>query len=448
MKVLILGNDGRAHVMTWKLLNSSLVQEVVCAPGNGGTAQLALHADLDQQDSIGIARWCFDEQFDLVFPTNSTSLQAGLVDETLSLQVGVCGPPQRTVALEQSRCQAKEFMLRHRIPTAPGRPFNDLTTAEKFLASQPLPVMIKADHSSGGEQVYIDRYAALEGLRTLFAARPLDSNQSGVVIEAFLPGARVALSAFTDGRTAVPLLPVRLYDRAEPSDTAPIAVGVGAHTSSSNFSRQLAEYLQRKFLQPFVDGLAHDGLPSWGILGIDCIIAPDGPRAIGLRYALREGEAQVVLPRLEDDLMPWIQAMFTQRLHERPPPVWSPTPNVGLGLFARGYPISFAYGGFVQGLEDLDEGVLAFHSSTAHPGAVLTYTPQQNRANLNQTLGRLFGMTGLSTGGLHSTGGLVLTIVAQGATLAGARGRALVNAERVQFAGRAFRDDIGAKEFA
>lgn len=450
MKVLVLGNDGRSHVMVWKLLNSPLIQEVVCAPGNGGTAPLALHCDLDQQDPMAIARWCFDEQFDLVIPTGSAALCAGLADEILSLQIGVCGPPQRTVAIEQSRCLAKDFMLRHKLPTAPGRPFQDLATAEKFLASQPLPVIIKADHSSGGEQVYTDRYAALEGLRTLFAARPIDRQQGGggVVIEAFLPGARVALSAFTDGRTAIPLLPVRLYDRAELSDDAPIAVGVGAHTSTSNFSRQLTEYLHRKFLQPFVDGLAQDGLPSWGILGVDCIIAPDGPKAIGLRYAMREGEAQVVLPRLEDDMLPWIQAMFTQRLHDRPAPVWSPTPSVGLGLFARGYPISFAYGGFVSGLEDLDEGVLAFHSATAHPGAVLAYTPQQNRANFNQTLGRLFGMTGLVTGGLHSTGGLVLTIVAQGATLAGARGRALVNAERVQFAGRAFRDDIGAKEFA
>jgi phosphoribosylamine--glycine ligase len=448
MNVLVLGNDGRAHALIWKLMNSGRLGEVVCAPGNGGTAPLALHADLIETDAQHISRWCFDEQFDLIVPASSTALHAGLSDETLSLQIGVCGPPQRTVALEHSRCATKEFLLRHEIPTAPGRAFSDLATAERFLASQALPVIIKADHPSGGEQIYTDRYAALEGLRTSFAARPLD-HQGGVVIEAYLEGARVVCSAFADGRTAVGLLPVRLYDRAELSPAAPVAVGIGAHTSSTSFSRQLGEYLQRVFLQPCVDGLTRDGLPNWGILSIDCIITSAGPRATALRFAMHESEAQVVLPRLDEDLLPWLEAMFAQRLHERPPPRWSSTASVGIGLFARGYPISYPYGGVIRGLDELDEGVLAFHSATANPAAVLQYTPRRGSTNLNQALGRLFGMTGAgASSDLHSTGGLVMTIVAQGATLAGARGRALVNAERIRFDGCTFREDLGAKEFA
>ncbi|HEU5088917.1 MAG TPA: phosphoribosylamine--glycine ligase, partial [Roseiflexaceae bacterium] len=366
MRILLLGADGRAHATTWKLLSDSRVHEVICAPGNGGTAPIAPHVDLDPADVAGIARWCFDEQIDLIVPTESTALRAGLVEEALSLQIGVCGPSQRSMVLEQSRCQAKEFMLRHHLPTAPGRAFNDLATAERYLASQALPVMIKADHPSGGEQIHTDRYAALEGLRTLFAERPLDST-GGVVIETLLSGPRVVMSAFTDGRSAVALLPTRLYNHTQEGDLGPRATAVGAHTGTSQFAQQLASYMQRTFLEPVVAGLARDGIPYWGVLGIDTIITAQGPRLTAIRHGLRPGEAEVVLTRLEDDLLPWLQAMITQRLHELPAPRWEPVASVGIGLFARGFPVSYPYGGLISGLDTLDEGVLAIHHSTANP---------------------------------------------------------------------------------
>ena len=449
MKILLLGGDGRAHTLTWKLFNSPLVDELIVAPGNAGAGALAPTTEIDLHDAAAIARWCFDESVDIVIPAESVPLHAGLVDEATSLQIGVCGPSQRSAVLARSRCRAKEFMLRHKLPTAPGRAFADLATAEKYLATQPLPVMIKADHSAGGEAVYADRYAALEGLRELFAAHTSDGEQ-GVVIETALQGARVVLSAFTDGRTAVPLLPVRLYDRVEEHDGGAGARGVGAHTSNSIFGRKLAAYMHDNLIAPIVAGLARDQLPFWGILGIDCIITDQGPRLTALRAAMHEGEAQVVLPRLEDDLLPWIQAMIARRLHELPAPQWSPTASVGIGLFARGYPHHFALGGAIGGVEMLDEGVLAFHSATESSGG-MRYVPRLRRGSSGGLLGGLglpmFG-AGLASGGmLHTTGGLVMTIVATGATLAGARGRALVNAERISFEGRTFRGDIGAKEF-
>jgi phosphoribosylamine--glycine ligase len=449
MKVLVLGNDGRAHALVWKLFNSPLVTELVCAPGNGGTAQLAPSADLDEADVAAIARWAFEEGVDLIVPAGSRALQAGLVDEVIALQVGVCGPSQRSTVLERSRCRAKEFMLRHALPTAPGRAFTDLATAEKFLATQPLPVMIKADHPAVGEAVYHDRYAALEGLHELFSARPLDDTNDGVVIEQYLEGPRVVLSAFTDGRTAVPLLPVRLYDRLEEGDAGPLAPGMGAHTGASQFARRLTAYLHEKLIAPVIAGLAREDLPFWGILGIDCVITTAGPRLTALRCSMREGEAQVVLPRLEDDLVPWIQAMIARRLHEAAPPRWAATPSVGIGLVARGYPHHFPVGIPIQGIENLDEGVLAFHSATENL-AGLRYTPRQRRGSGSGLLGLIGTLPGTmlpGSGLLRTTGGHVLTVVALGATLAGARGRALINAERITFEGRTFRGDIGAKEF-
>jgi phosphoribosylamine--glycine ligase len=444
MKVLVLGQDGRAHALVWKLFNSSSVDELICAPGNGGTNPLVPAADLDIATPATVAQWAFDENVDLIVPATSRPLHGGLVDEVVALHLGVCGPSQRSTALEYSRCQAKEFMLRYGLPAATGRAFSNLATAEKYMATLPLPVMIKADHPTAGEAVYHDRYAALEGLREFFSAPALDGANNGVVIEGYLEGARVVLSAFTDGHTAVPLLPVRLYDRIEAGDRGPLAPGVGAHTGNSQFARRLAEYLHEKLIVPALAGMARENLPYWGILGIDCVITQSGPRLTGLRCAMREGEAQVVLPRLEDDLLPWIRAMIAQRLHELPAPRWAATATVGIGLIARGYPHHFPVGGPIQGIEELDEGVMAVHSATENP-AGLRYTPRGSRgAGLN-----LLGLMGGSGSGaaLRTSGGLVLTVVAMSATLAGARGRALINAERVTFEGRTFREDIGAKEF-
>ncbi len=445
MKLLVLGSDGRAHTTIWKLFNSTSVTELICAPGNAGTGQLAPSAELDPDNIASLAHWAFDEGIDMIVPTDSRALQLGLVDEVISLHIGVCGPSQRAALLSASRCRAKEFMLRHNLPTAPGRAFTDRATAEKFLATQPLPVMIKADHPSGGEVVYEDRYAALEGLRELFAARPLDADGSGgVVIESYLSGPRVVLSAFTDGTTVVPLLPVRLYDRLEEGDRGPFARGMGAHTGTSQFAQRLGAYLHEKLLLPIVAAMKQDDIVYWGILGIDCVITKNGPRLTALRCTMHEGEAQVVLPRLEGDLFPWLQAAHTRRLHELPPPTWSPVATVGIGLVARGYPHHYPQGGPITGFEALDEGVLAFHSATESLNG-LRYTPRALSGPLS------LNVPGFSTSFdqalPRTSGGLVLTVVAQGATLAGARARALVNAERIMFEGRMFRGDIGEKEF-
>jgi phosphoribosylamine--glycine ligase len=262
------------------------------------------------------------------------------------------------------------------------------------------------------------------------------------VIESYVPGARVVLSAFTDGHTAVPLLPARLYDRVDEGDSGALARGLGAHTGASQFARRLGDYMHEKLLAPCVAAFAKDDLPYWGLLGIDCIISDSGPRLTALRSNMHEGEAQVVLPRLEDDLMPWIQAMIARRLHELPAPRWLPTPSVGIGLIARGYPHHFAVGGAVEGFEQLDEGVLAFHSATENPSG-LRYLPRGGGRSAGPGPSLDIANAMLA----RTSGGHVLTIVAMGATLAGARARALVNAERIVFDGRTYRGDIGAKEF-
>ncbi len=443
MKVLVLGSDGRAHALVWKLFADSSA-EVLVAPGNGGAVQLAPQVDLDTADMIEVARWAFSANIDLIVPAGSEALWAGLVDEVVSMQIGVSGASQRSTRLEWSRCYSKELLLRYNLPTARGRTFTSLSTAEKFLAVHPLPVVLKADHPAGGGGVYQDRYAALEALRQLFVEQPVESSSNGVVIEEFLPGIRVCFSALTDGTTALPLLPVRIYDQLSAAPDAPPAPNIGAITGNSTYTQRLGAYLHSHLIQPLVAAIGREGLPYWGILGIDCIVTEQGPRITALRCSLRDMEAQVVLPRLHDDLMPLFQAAIARRLDQTPPLRWRDEASVGIAVVAQGYPHHYPLGAQVEGLSDIDDGVLVFHDKTHNPGG-LRYAPVAHGGGMFG-LGRQGGMLGATTG-ISISGGHVLTVVALGATLNGARGRALLNAERIAFAGRTFREDIGLDEF-
>lgn len=442
MKVLVLGSDGRAHALVWKLFAASSA-EVLVAPGNGGAVLLAPQVALDTTDMVEVARWAFSEQVDLIVPAASEPLWAGLVDEVVSMHIGVSGASQRSTRLEWSRCYTKELLLRYRLPTARGRTFDSLPTAEKYLAAHPLPVVLKADHPAGGGGVYHDRYAALEALRQLFVDRPVERSSYGVVIEEYLPGIRVSFSALTDGTTALPFLPVRIYDRLSDAPDALPAPNVGAITGNSSYAHRLAAYLHNHLMTPIVAAIAREGLPYWGILGIDCIVTDQGPRITALRCSLRDMEAQVVLPRLEDDLLPLVQAAIAHRLDQIAPLRWRDEASVGIAVVSQGYPHHYPVGATIEGLSDIDEGVLVFHDQTHNAGG-LRYAPAAQGGGLFG-----FGRQGLAEGigGISVAGGHVLTVVALGATLNGARGRALLNAERIQFSGRTFREDVGLHEF-
>lgn len=441
MKILVLGADGRAHALVWKLFNSAAA-DVLVAPGNGGATLLAPQVEVDHGNALEVARWAFDEGVDLIVPADSAPLAAGLVDEVISMHIGVCGPPQRAAQLELSRCAARAFLERHGLPLAPGRVCADLTTAEKYLAARPMPLVIKADRPEGGEGVYHDRYAALEALRAAFAERAIDGTGGGVVIETHLPGVMVSCSALTDGGATLPLLPVRTYDSLGPEPDSPAAPGMGAITGNSAYAQKLGGFLHTRLVQPIVAALAREGLPYWGFLGVDCVVTEQGPVVAGVRCSLRDMEAQAMLPRLEDELLPYIEAAITRRLDRMPPPRWRDEASVALGLVAQGYPHHFPVGAAIHGLSEVDPGVLVFHDQT-HSPAGLRYTP----ATRGGGMGALLGGATPGLGATTVVGGHVASVVALGATLAGARGRALLNAERITFPGRTYREDVGAHEF-
>ncbi|MEF3274848.1 MAG: phosphoribosylamine--glycine ligase [Chloroflexus sp.] len=435
MKILVLGNDGRTHALVWKLF-ASPGAEVLVAPGNGGACQIAPQVDLDPLQPEQVAQWAFSEGIDLIVPASSEPLWAGLVDEVVSMHIGVCGASQRSTRIEWSRCYTKELLLRYQLPTPPGRCFASLPMAEKYLAAQPLPVVLRGDHPESGEGVYHDRYAALEALRNLFVSRPVEGSSHGVVIEEYVAGPLVSFSAITDGHYLITLLPARLYNGMGPQPDSPSAPAIGAITGNSNYAHKLRAYLERHVMQPLIAAIAREQLPYWGVIGVDCIIGAHGPRIIGLRCSLRNMEAQAVLPRMLDDLVPYLEAAIARRLHLLPPLRWRDEASVALALVTQGYPHHYPINAAVDGVSAVDEGVLVFHDQTESP-FILRYDPSRRDRLLS-----------ISSSGLYLTGGHVVTVVALGATLAGARGRAIINAERIRFPGRTYREDVGASEQA
>ncbi|GIV95403.1 MAG: phosphoribosylamine--glycine ligase [Herpetosiphonaceae bacterium] len=457
MKILVLGDRGKAHAIVWKLFNSSHPIEMVCAPGNGGTAQLVPSAVPPIRSTAEICHWALAEGFSLIIPAEPIYLQVGLADEAAAFRLPVFGAPQRAAQLEQSRLWAKDFLLRHGIPTPDGRPFSDLRTAEKYLAGHQPPVVLRGDLPLEPEGIYGDRYSAMRALEQMFAAPLPPGHLRGAIVEAYTPGPRVAFSAISDGEHVLPLLPVRLYDRLGAGEQGRHAPAMGAHISNSQLVPALARQLFQRLIQPLVEAMHREGVRIRGLLGIDCILAADGPLVTDIRCSWSALEAQVLLPRLAGDLLPIIEAALSGRLAALPPLRWNPQASVALGLVMEGYPDQGGDGIVVSGLADIDPGTLVFHSQTTTPYG-LRYIPSATTANkpdiietiassLTEALGgRSPAAPGDILSSISTTGREVLAIVALGATLPEARARAYANASRIHFQGRTFRPDIAERE--
>lgn len=452
MKVLVLGNSGVAHALVWKLFNSDRIDQLASAPGNGGASILAPIAPA--HDTLKeTVRWAYDEGFNVLVPADGTVLGAGLADEATPLKMAVWGAPKRSALVEHSPLWAKEFLNRYQIPTATGRAFGDRATAERYLAAHSLPVMLAGDYASEFDGAYSERGAAMAALEGIFALPPQEGHFRGVVIEAPPAGPTVAYSCLTDGTTLLPLLPVRVYDRLDDGDGGWAAPGMGAHTSATPLLTKVGEYIHKLVMEPLLAALKRENLPWWGILGVDCAISADGPKVLRIRTTLGDPEAQVVLPRLEDDLFTLIAACNNRSLHSLPPLRWKLGASVGVSLVAHGYPHAFPTGLSIKGVNDLDSGVLAFHNETINPTG-MKYVPIEvqmpEKRSLFTGFGEAFSEAMLvrpsGPSQLSTAGGRALTVVALGPSLTEARAKAYANLSRITMPSAYHRSDIAIRE--
>ena len=430
MRVLVIGGGAREHVLCWKLAQSPHLSALFCAPGNGGTAAIAENVPLDPMDFAACADWAERHAIDLTVIGPDDPLGGGIVDVFAAHGLRVFGPTRAAARIESSKVWAKRLLLDAGIPTADAYHTDDYDAALVYLARREAehgadaayPLVVKADGLAAGKGVIIahDGGEARAALNTFLVERRLGAAGSAVLIEEYLEGRELSLFALSDGERVVPLVPACDYKCAYDDDEGPNTGGMGAYSPPAFATPELLAAIARDMLIPAVRALHAAGAPFRGLLYAGLMITARGPYVLEFNARFGDPETQVVLPRLESDLLELCVAAADGRLDTVAPPRWSDEAACGVVIASRGYPGPFAKGLPITGLDALDPGIRAFHAGTRR-----------------DTDGRLV-----------TSGGRVLTLVARGATVADARARVYANAGRIHFDGARWRTDIGAREVA
>jgi len=415
MKVLLVGSGGREHALGWKLAQSDRVRELMSLPGNPGLAELgAIVEGLDPTDVGAVAALARIHAVDLVVVGPEAPLAAGVVDAVASLGIPVFGPTRSAARLEASKTFGKEVMERAGVPTGRAWTFDDARDAHAHIADRTGPYVVKADGLAGGKGVLVTDSAddAHAWVDRCFSGAFGDSG-SRVVIEEFLSGPEVSVFVLCTGTEAVALAPARDYKRLGDGDTGPNTGGMGSYSPVEDLPRGLIESALDEIVRPTLRQMAADGNPYTGFLYAGLVLTEEGPKVLEFNARLGDPETQVLMPRLESDLVDLIETALAGRPDQ---PKWSDQAAVEVVLAAEGYPESPVSGSVITGLEKVPEDVLVFHAGTKREGQRLV-----------------------------TAGGRVLDLVGMGATITAARERVYSAVEHVRWKGMQYRKDIAAR---
>jgi phosphoribosylamine--glycine ligase len=426
MRVLVIGSGAREHALCWALARSPDLERLFCAPGNGGTATLAENVALDPMDFAACAAWAEHQAIDLTIVGPDDPLGGGIVDVFTARGLPIFGPSAAAARIESSKVWSKQLMREAGVPTARAERFADRAAAGAYLSERArhegaFPVVVKASGLAAGKGVVIagDVQEAERALDDFLVERRLGVAGSEVLIEDYLVGRELSIFALTDGERVVTLAPACDYKRAEDGDQGPNTGGMGAYSPPAVATAELLAEIESRVLQPTVRALAAAGAPFRGLLYAGLMLTREGPSVLEFNARFGDPETQVLLPRLQSDLLALLAAVARGRLDSVPEPRWTTDASCGVVVASAGYPGAFARGHEIHGLDTLDPGILVFHAGTRREPA---------------------------EGRLITTGGRVLTLVALGASVAEARQRVYANVGRVSFDGARWRSDIGARE--
>jgi phosphoribosylamine--glycine ligase len=418
MKILVIGSGGREHALVWKLRKSPRVQAIFCAPGNAGIAEQATCVPIKATETAALLDFARQEQINLTVVGPDDVLAAGLVDAFEAAGLRVFGPTKAAAQLESSKVFAKDFMQRHGIPTAQSASFTDSGEAHLYCRKMKHPLVIKADGLALGKGVIIapNAWTAAMAIHDIMEVRKFGDAGAKVVIEEFLVGEECSVHALVDGRDYLLFPGAQDHKRAYDGDTGPNTGGMGTFSPPAHLlTAEMEERIRREIMDPFISGLVEDGLLFRGMLFPGLMITADGPKVLEFNCRFGDPEAQVLLARLESDLMDLLEATIDGSLAEQQP-VWSNDSAVCVVMASAGYPGSYTTGVPISNVPAEREHVTVFHAGT--------------RREKEQ---------------LVTAGGRVLGVTALGPDLAAARHRAYAAAEEIQFNGREFRRDIAAK---
>jgi phosphoribosylamine--glycine ligase len=416
MNVLLIGSGGREHALAWKLSASPLLTKLYCAPGNGGIAEVAECVPVAVADHTAVIRFCADNSIDLVVVGPDAPIAAGIVDDLSTAGIKAFGPTQAAGRLESSKRFTKELCRANNIPTAAYGHFHDAESAKAYIRKQGAPIVVKADGLAAGKGVVVamSEAEALAAVDMMFGGS-FGKAGAEVVVEEFMQGEEASFFALCDGVHALPLATAQDHKRAFDGDKGPNTGGMGAYSPAPVLTDALCAQVMDEMIKPALRALSAMGTPYKGVLYAGVMVTEEGPKLVEFNARFGDPETQVLMMRLESDLLPALLASVDGTL-DSIDLRWHDDAALTVVLAANGYPGSPEVGSEIKGVEAAAavEGVQIFHAGTRREGARLL-----------------------------AHGGRVLNVTARGRTVAEAQARAYDAAELIDWPGGFYRHDIG-----
>lgn len=419
MKVLIVGGGGREHAIAVSMKKSARVEKLYCVPGNAGIAEVA-----ECEPSIGvmefdkIVAYAKEKQVDMVFVAPDDPLVGGLVDALQAAGIRTFGPDKKAAILEGSKAFSKDLMKKYNIPTATYETFDDPEKAMEYLKTAKMPIVLKADGLALGKGVLICNTLeeALDGVKEIMMDKHFGSAGNQMVIEEFMTGREVSVLSFVDGKTIKTMTSAQDHKRAKDGDQGLNTGGMGNFSPSPFYTEEVDDFCQKYIYQATVDAMAAEGRPFKGVIFFGLMLTPNGPKVLEYNARFGDPETQVVLCRMENDIMDVIDACIDGTL-DQVELKFEDNAAVCVVLASDGYPVAYEKGFEITGLENFagKDDYYCFHAGSKFD----------------------------ANGKVVTNGGRVLGVTAKGATLKEARAKAYEATKWVDFANKYMRTDIG-----
>jgi len=417
MKVLIVGSGGREHAIATAVKKSTRVSKIYCAPGNAGIGLIAECVPIGAMEFDKIVAFSKEKEIDLVVVGMDDPLVGGLVDELEKAGIRAFGPRKNAAILEGSKAFSKDLMKKYNIPTAAYENFDDATVALEYLKTATFPIVLKADGLALGKGVLICETLeeANEGVKSIMTDKKFGSAGNKLVIEEFMTGREVSVLSFVDGNTIKIMSSAQDHKRAGDGDTGLNTGGMGNFSPSPFYTDEVDEFCKKYIYQATVDAMKAEGREFKGVIFFGLMLTPNGPKVLEYNARFGDPEAQVVLPRLKNDIIDVFDACIDGKLDEIDLQ-FEDKAAVCVILASDGYPVSYEKGFVISGLENFEgkEDYYCFHAGTKQ-----------------------------TEKGIVTNGGRVLGITAKGDTLKEARAKAYEATEWVSFDNKYMRHDIG-----
>jgi phosphoribosylamine--glycine ligase len=412
MKVLIVGSGGREHAIAWSVAKSPKVDKIFCAPGNAGIAEFAECVNIGAMEFDKLVAFAKENAIDLTIIGMDDPLVGGVVDAFEAEGLRVFGPRKNAAIIEGSKAFSKDLMKKYNIPTAAYENFTDPDEAIKYLETVKMPIVLKADGLALGKGVLICNTLeeAKEGVKTLMLDKQFGDAGNEIVIEEFMTGREVSVLAFCDGKTIKCMTSAQDHKRAKDGDQGLNTGGMGTFSPSPFYNDEVEAFCEKYVYQPTIDAMAVEGRPFTGILFTGLMLTEDGPKVLEYNARFGDPEAQVVLPRMKNDIIDVMEACIDGKLSDVELE-FEDNAAVCVVLASDGYPEKYDKG--LDTFKDKD-GYYVFHAGTKFDGDKIV-----------------------------TNGGRVLGVVAKGEDLKAARANAYKATEWIDFANKYKRNDIG-----